>query len=80
MENGISGTVHTCTKTKTIKITVFFNEIKRINNNQKTSFTISFYNRFVFVSSFCVYLSAHFLSLVPRKTKPAEICFRLGIF
>lgn len=80
MENGISGTVHTCTKTKTIKITVFFNEIKRINNNQKTSFTILFYNRFVFVSPFCVYLLAHFVSLVPRKTKPAEICFSLGIF
>lgn len=80
MENGISGTVHTCTKTKTIKITVLFNEIKRINNNQKTSFTILFYNRFVFVSPFSVYLLAHFVSLVPRKTKPAEICFSLGIF
>ena len=56
MENGISGTVHTCTKTKTIKITVFFNEIKRINNNQKTSFTISFY-------TIDLYLLAHFVCI-----------------
>ena len=53
MEDGISGTVHCCAKIKTITITVIFNEIKRINNNQKTSFAIFFYNRFVFVSLFC---------------------------
>ena len=53
MEKGISGTVHTCTETKTIKITVFFKKQKGlIIINLKTSFTILFYNRFAFVSPF----------------------------
>ena len=52
-EDEISDTLHCSAKTKTITITVIFNEIKRINNNQKTSFTIFFYNRFAFVSLFC---------------------------
>ena len=72
MEHGMSCTVHCCAKIKTTTVTVIFNEIKRINNNQKTSFAIFFYNRFVFVRLF--------VSLVPRKTKTAEICFSLGIF
>ena len=55
MKDGIAGLVHCCAKIKTITITVtvIFNEIKRINNNQETSFTIFFHNRFMFVSLFC---------------------------
>ena len=43
-EDGIADSVHCCAKIKTITITVtvIFNEIKRINNNQETSFTIFF--------------------------------------
>ena len=43
-EDGIADSVHCCSKIKTITITVtvIFNEIKRINNNQETSFTIFF--------------------------------------